>query len=221
MASSRAPDQARRRPRAAYLGPEKRRPLVLGAALPIFAERGYKGTSMEMIAEAAGVTKPVLYECFASKAGLFEALLEQEAARFRELLDAHTPPDVDPGDTESVNVAGMVSFLSAVAASPESWRVLTQPLGIGDDLPERIVDRGARIQVEQIQPLAERVLSSRGVKDAKRKSRVIAAAMVAIGQSAASLMIERPGDWDPVELGTLLGRAIVRMEEAFSEPGSG
>src|ERR687895_691118 len=40
------------RARAAHLGPERRRPLVLDAAFELFLERGYEGTSMESIAEA-------------------------------------------------------------------------------------------------------------------------------------------------------------------------
>src|SRR5918999_673314 len=48
------------RQRAAHLGPERRRPLVLDAALHLFVEHGYRGTSMEGIAAAAGVTKPVV-----------------------------------------------------------------------------------------------------------------------------------------------------------------
>ena len=66
-----------RRERAQHLGPERRRPMVLDAALRLFTAAGYQGTSMEAIAEAAGVTKPVVYECYPSKAELFRALLER------------------------------------------------------------------------------------------------------------------------------------------------
>src|SRR5262249_51657456 len=74
------------RRRAAHLGPERRRPLVLDAALGLFVERGYRGTAMEAIAEAAGVTKPVVYECYPSKAELFRALLEREEGRLLEAV---------------------------------------------------------------------------------------------------------------------------------------
>ena len=60
------------RARAAHLGPELRRPLVLDAALPLFARDGYDAVSMQAIADAAGVSKPVLYSCFDSKEELFE-----------------------------------------------------------------------------------------------------------------------------------------------------
>jgi hypothetical protein len=55
---------AAERRRAAHLGPERRRPLVLDAALALFADRGYDGVSVDDIAASAGVTKPVLYARF-------------------------------------------------------------------------------------------------------------------------------------------------------------
>jgi AcrR family transcriptional regulator len=50
---------------------------VMEAALRIFAERGYAGASVRDIAALAGVTKPVVYYHFGSKAGLYQALLDQ------------------------------------------------------------------------------------------------------------------------------------------------
>src|SRR5438046_5724801 len=76
-----------RRGRAAHLGPERRRPLVLDAAFELFLEHGYDGTSMDAVAHAAGVTKPVVYDCFASKEELFTALLQREERRVLEQID--------------------------------------------------------------------------------------------------------------------------------------
>lgn len=50
---------------------------VMEAALRVFAERGYAGASVRDIAALAGVTKPVVYYHFGSKAGLYQALLDQ------------------------------------------------------------------------------------------------------------------------------------------------
>src|SRR5438128_7131431 len=83
------------RRRAAHLGPERRRPLVLDAALPLFVEHGYPATSMDMIAEAAGVTRPVIYDCFANKEELFTALLERESGRLLENALASLPREMD------------------------------------------------------------------------------------------------------------------------------
>jgi AcrR family transcriptional regulator len=54
---------------------DERRIKILAAATRIFARKGYDGASMSGIATAAGVTKPVIYDHFASKDALFETLL--------------------------------------------------------------------------------------------------------------------------------------------------
>src|SRR3979411_377470 len=54
---------------------DQRRIRILAAATRIFARKGYDGASMSAIAAAAGITKPVLYDHFASKDALFETLL--------------------------------------------------------------------------------------------------------------------------------------------------
>ncbi len=54
---------------------DERRIKILAAATRLFARKGYDGASMSGIAAAAGITKPVLYDHFASKDALFETLL--------------------------------------------------------------------------------------------------------------------------------------------------
>jgi AcrR family transcriptional regulator len=61
----------------------ERRNQLLDVALEKFAARGFHGTSMEEIADAAGVTKPVLYQHFPSKRKLYLELLDLVG---RELL---------------------------------------------------------------------------------------------------------------------------------------
>lgn len=68
---------------AAKTGPRKRlsadarREVIEGAALDVFAERGYHGASIEEIARRSGVTPPVIYDHFASKLDLHKRLLER------------------------------------------------------------------------------------------------------------------------------------------------
>jgi len=52
-----------------------RRAQLLDVARKVFGRDGYRGASMEDIAEAAGVTKPVLYQHFPSKHALYASLL--------------------------------------------------------------------------------------------------------------------------------------------------
>ena len=64
---------------AARLPAPARRTQLLEVALEAFAEHGYHLTSMNQVAEAAGVTKPVLYQHFRSKKALYQELLDEVA----------------------------------------------------------------------------------------------------------------------------------------------
>ena len=77
----------RRPPR---LPPDERRRQLLDVACVEFAERGFHATSMDDIAEAAGVTKPVLYQHFPSKRALFVELLDDVGGRLLDVLTEAT-----------------------------------------------------------------------------------------------------------------------------------
>jgi AcrR family transcriptional regulator len=58
---------------------EQRRQQLVTVALQLFAQRGYRATTMDDIAEAAGVTKPLLYQHFSSKRALYLELVDSIA----------------------------------------------------------------------------------------------------------------------------------------------
>lgn len=64
----------------------ERRAAILRAALPLFAARGFSGATTRDLASASGVTEPVLYRHFPSKAVLFAAVLEGAEARILDRL---------------------------------------------------------------------------------------------------------------------------------------
>src|ERR687887_1533540 len=109
--------QVKHRPRAAHLGPERRRPLVLDAALGEFVKHGYRGTSMEAIAGAAQVSKPVVYECYPSKEKLFRALLEREEHKLGEAVASALPTKPSFEDVGAVLAEGVIALLSAAEAT--------------------------------------------------------------------------------------------------------
>ena len=70
----------------------ERREMILEAAALLFAERGYDGTTLEEVASASGVTKPILYRHFASKQALYMALLIRHADDMPSFVE-HVPRD--------------------------------------------------------------------------------------------------------------------------------
>ena len=140
----------RQRERAAHLGPERRRPLVLDAAFALFLEHGYDGTSMEAVAGAAGVTKPVVYDCFASKEELFTALLRREETRVLGQIAAALPREAAAGDAERLLGDALTAFLRAVADSPQAYRVIFLGEGGANAAVARHIRTGRREQVRVI-----------------------------------------------------------------------
>ena len=198
------------RERAAHLGPERRRPLVLDAALRLFVDRGYGGASMEDIAAAAGVTKPVVYDCFPSKEKLFRALLDREEKRLLEGIAGALPTEPEFADIESLMTDGFTALLKAAAAVPYSWRVVFDSQHGAEPVIARRVWRAKQAVVAELGRLVEPALLALGVTDAGRKAPVLAELLAAIGETGVHILLDHGDDWTPEELGGLLARVAAR-----------
>jgi len=99
----------------------RRRSQLLEVALDRFAANGFHGTSMEEIAEAAGVTKPVLYQHFGSKRTLYLELLETVG---QELLQEVT--DRAAAETHPYHrvLAGFRAYFRFVAERTSAFQLL-------------------------------------------------------------------------------------------------
>lgn len=99
----------------------ERRELIVQAALPEFAERGYEAASVGRIARAAGVTRTVLYDHFPSKHALFVEVLDAEEQALLSYLRAALGSE---GTTEQRWHATFDAFFSFVEEHPLGWRLL-------------------------------------------------------------------------------------------------
>lgn len=99
-----------RLPRAA------RREQILGAAATAFLGGGFDGTSMEAVAEAAGVTRLIVYRIFGTKEDLYRAVLGSVVERLAEVFSDESAYE-RPG--------GMAALLLGVARErPDAFRLL-------------------------------------------------------------------------------------------------
>jgi AcrR family transcriptional regulator len=196
------------RKRAAHLGPERRRPQVLDAALGLFLERGYEGTSMTAVADAAGVTKPVVYACFPGKDELFRALLRREEERILEEIQSAFDT-ADLSDPEATLIEGFTGFLRAVSASPEVYKLIFLGEGGGNAAIARRIQRGREAQVDALSRLARRWLKDRNGRRGGRidaKARLLGNAISGLAESGARLLLSGTDGWTPETLGRELGR---------------
>jgi AcrR family transcriptional regulator len=200
---------ATKRKRAAHLGPERRRPEVLDAALDLFLDHGYEGTSMQAIAERAGVTKPVVYACFPGKDELFRALLAREEERILSEIQSAFE-DADLTDPESTLIEGYTGFLRAVASSPDVYRFIFMGEGGGNMAVAHRIQRARAAQVDLLAGLAQGWLEARGGKaprdEIERTARLLAHAIDGLAESGARLLLSEPKSWTPETLGRELGR---------------
>ncbi|WP_168205773.1 TetR/AcrR family transcriptional regulator [Georgenia yuyongxinii] len=79
------PPETRRAPRVRMTGSERREQLV-AVSRALFAEKGFEGTSVEEIAARAKVSKPVVYEHFGGKEGIYAVVVDREVQRLLGML---------------------------------------------------------------------------------------------------------------------------------------
>ncbi|MET0675500.1 MAG: TetR/AcrR family transcriptional regulator [Bradyrhizobium sp.] len=131
------------------LTPEQRRSKILAAATRLFAAKGFDGASMSAIAAAAGITKPVLYDHFASKDALFETLLCQ--IRDGLLAKGKAVGKSSAGEEQKFRAA-VDAFFEFVEAQPDEAKILLiVPQGnpVTVEL-SRAVQQGATAAISQL-----------------------------------------------------------------------
>jgi AcrR family transcriptional regulator len=99
----------------------RRRNQLLEVALQRFAAEGFHGTSMEEVAEAAGVTKPVLYQHFGSKRTLYLELLETVG---QELVDKVRDAVAAEDDPYQQVLAGFRAYFRFVCERTSAFQLL-------------------------------------------------------------------------------------------------
>ena len=99
----------------------ERREQLLHTAVAVFAEHGFHATSMNDVAEAAGVTKPVLYQHFSSKRELFIELLADIGAELRETIAKAT---ADASGPRQQIENGFRAYFGWAVAQGAAFRVL-------------------------------------------------------------------------------------------------
>jgi AcrR family transcriptional regulator len=94
---------------------------MLDAAGRAFAEHGFHRASMDEIAAAAGISKPMLYNYFGSKEGLYAAYIERSGQALLTAMRNAAPTDAPARERLS---AGVLAFLTYVDEHRTGWAVL-------------------------------------------------------------------------------------------------
>lgn len=100
---------------------EERRAEILDAALHVFSARGYHPSSIDEIAQAAGVSKALIYEHFASKEELHVSLIEMHAGELYARVAASAAAGPDAAERLE---AGLDAVFAFVEERRGAWRML-------------------------------------------------------------------------------------------------
>ena len=131
---------------------------VIDAALGLFAEHGVNGTSLQMIADAMGVTKAAVYHQFRSKEEIVVAVAEAELARLEVAVTA-AEAEPDRGRALDVLIEAIVDLaverrhvVSALMTDP----VVARLLATHDPFPQ-LMARVSRVLMGEAPTAADRV----------------------------------------------------------------
>ena len=159
---------------------EQRRRQLFAVALGLFAQRGYRATTMDDIAEAAGVTKPLLYQHFSSKRALYLELVDSIA---RDLLEAieQAVRQAD-GPRQQVEL-GFAAYFRLVVSHEAEFRILYGRDHADDDELGRALRTVEDAIAEAIDPLIDA-----GLDDDHR--RLLAYGIVGMAEGASRRFLE-------------------------------
>ncbi len=187
---------------------------------------------MDAIAQAAGVSKPVIYDCFASKAKLFGALLDREEQRMLAQFSEAMASSARSNDLPTMLESGFVAMLRAVDQTPELYRIALFGSGEAEAAIEARVRHGRGQQVRTISALARAWLTDRLSAEDRRPdealdhaARFAGETLVALGEAGVRTMLGSPGVWTPELLGGTLARlataGFAALLDARAQPAEG
>jgi AcrR family transcriptional regulator len=107
---------------------DARRRQLFDVALPLFAEHGYAATTMDDIAEAAGVTKPLVYQHFESKRALYLELMDVFS---RELVSRIVTATANAEGPRQQVELGFAAYFELMVGNEQAFRLL-----YGRDAPD-------------------------------------------------------------------------------------
>jgi|SRR4051794_1888521 len=155
---------------------------TLAAAHALFAERGYAAVTMEEIAGAVGVTKPLLYNYFGNKEQLYIACMERAGDALTETVATAVAASDSPGEALGAGVHAFFAFLDSDRAA---WAVLfdeTQPNH--GEIAERVTAYRARI-LEFVSASMQAQLPERSRTAARTEIEALSTALLGAAEALA------------------------------------
>jgi AcrR family transcriptional regulator len=134
MGNSGIQPEARQREKRQRLSAQARRALILARAKQVFAQHSYREASTGLLANASGITEPMLYKHFGSKKGLFLAVLRHFSDQFISAWQQRIEQHMQEGLHIALAEIAM-DYHAVVKADPDVPRVIFQGSAAAADDP--------------------------------------------------------------------------------------
>ncbi|MFF1547703.1 TetR/AcrR family transcriptional regulator [Streptomyces sp. NPDC058291] len=161
------------------MGVEERRQQLIGVALDLFAQRSPDEVSIDEIAAAAGISRPLVYHYFPGKLSLYEAALKRAS---EDLASRFSEPHEGPLGTRLLRV--MHRFFDFVDAHGPGFSALMRGgPAAGSSTANALVDSVRQAAYEQI-------LSHLGVTDPPPRLELVVRSWISLAESTALIWLD-------------------------------
>lgn len=156
----------------------ERRAQLLEVARIAFGRNGFHGVSMEEVAREAGVTKPILYDHFASKQELYRALIQADATALEERVRAALAAPT--GNRERIR-ASYQAYFDFVDEHAEGFRLMMQEA----QNPTSMSSAVDRVREKILHEVADAIMAESARRIPRADAETLAAALVAMVEMGA------------------------------------
>ena len=168
-----------------------RREQILDVSVQVFARNGFHSTSMNDVADAAGVTKPVLYQHFDSKQDLYLALLEEAGLRLRNAVAKGV---ASASNGKEMTELGFKAYFRWVADDHDAFLLLFGSRANRDEESTQAIRRITAEAAHAIAPLIAADIEP-------EHQRLLAQGLVGLAEGVSRHLVERGETFDPEVLG--------------------
>ncbi|MFT4396531.1 TetR/AcrR family transcriptional regulator [Gordonia lacunae] len=128
------------------MSPEARRDQLIEYGLAMVGDRPLEEISIDAIADAAGVSRALLFHYFASKQEFHVAIAQAQADR----MLARTEPDASLGDPIAILTASMAAFVDYVSENRTAYTALIRGASSSDAAMREVFDRTREVMVARV-----------------------------------------------------------------------
>ncbi len=119
----------------------ERRNQLVEVGRKVFAEKGFEATSVEEIAERAKISKPIIYEHFGGKEGLYAVIVDREM----DYVIKHISVAISTGPPRERIEGAALAFMKYVEERPDGFAVLSRDSPTKSGLANLLAEVGFRV----------------------------------------------------------------------------